>query len=85
VLAQTIIDIDAAVETWGEEAAREEGLDPRELLEDWRALKRRIVRKAALNEVRRLSEPTRIFVAASEAEERDRGWASSAEPEEELA
>ena len=81
-LAQIIIDLDAAVETWGEQAAREEGLDPKELLEDWRALRRRIIRKAALSELRKLSENTRIFVAASEEEERDRKWGYSGEDEE---
>ena len=81
-LAQIIIDLDAAVETWGEQAAREEGLDPKEFLEDWRALRRRIIRKAALSELRKLSENTRIFVAASEEEERDRKWGYSGEDEE---
>ena len=67
-LAQVIVDMDSAISTWLEDVAEEEGVDPEELRELWRSLRERIIRKAAIVEIRRLSEPTRIFVAASNEE-----------------
>ena len=69
ILAQVIVDMDSAISTWGDYVAREEGVDPEELRELWKSLRERIVRKAAIVEIRRLSEPTRIFVAASNERE----------------
>ncbi len=69
-LAQVIIDIDAAISAWGDYVASEEGIEPDELREEWEYLKRRIIRKASLLELRRLSENTRIFVAASDEAKR---------------
>ena len=71
-LAQTIVDIDNAVEVWGDDETREE----------WRALRQRIVRKAALAGLRKLSESSRLFIAGAEEEERDRKWGYSGEDEE---
>jgi hypothetical protein len=71
-LAQTIVDIDNAVEVWGDD----------ELREEWLALRRRIVRKAALVGLRKLSESSKLFIAGAEAEESGKRWASLAEPEE---
>ncbi len=62
-LAQTIIDLDNAVEVWGD----------KELKEEWKALRKRIVRKAALEGIRRLSETSQLFIAGAEAKERE-GW-----------
>lgn len=62
-LAQAIIDIDSAVKTWGD----------KELREEWEALKKRVLRKAALMGIRRLSEQSMLFIAAAE-EKRGDEW-----------
>ena len=61
-LAQVIIDLDAAVSVWGD----------KEVKQEWEALKRRIVRKAALIGVKKLSESSLLFIAAA-AESKERG------------
>ncbi len=58
-LAQVIIDIDNAVEVWGD----------KELKEEWKALRKRIVRKAALLGIRKLSETSQLFIAGAEGKE----------------
>ncbi|MCE4601263.1 MAG: hypothetical protein F7C38_06850 [Desulfurococcales archaeon] len=62
-LAQALIDIDSAVKTWGD----------KELSEEWDALKRRVLRKAALTGVRKLSEQSMLFIAAA-GRERGEEW-----------
>ena len=69
-LAQTIVDLDSAIDAWGDD----------ELREEWLALRQRIIRKAALAGVRVLSESSRLFIAG--AEEGGRKWGSSEEDEE---
>jgi len=63
-LAQIITDIDNAVEVWGD----------KELKEEWKALRKRIVRKAALIGIRRLSETSQLFIAGAEAKESKEEW-----------
>jgi len=54
-LAQAILDVDAAVEAYGD----------RELKAEWKRFRQRIVRKAALKQLKQLSETTRLFVAGA--------------------
>lgn len=63
-LAQTIVDIDAAVQVWG----------GRELREEWEALKRRIIKKAALIGVKKLSESSLLFIAAADSGRGESEW-----------
>jgi len=63
-LAQTIVDIDAAVGVWGD----------RELREEWEALKRRIIKKAALIGVKKLSESSLLFIAAADSSRGESEW-----------
>lgn len=47
----------------------------RELKETWDALKRRVIKKAALQGVKELSEASRLFIAGASAEkEEEDGW-----------
>lgn len=63
-LAQAIIDIDAAVKMYGD----------KEIQETWGALKRRVIRKAALQGVKELSEASRLFIAGAAEREEEDGW-----------
>ena len=53
-LAQVIIDIDSAVRLYGD----------KELKEDWKALRRRVIRKLAVIGIKELSESSRLFIAS---------------------
>ena len=59
-LAQYIIDIDSAVDQYGSDIKHE-----------WEMLKRRVVRKAVIPYIRKLSETTRLIMATAREEKGD--------------
>lgn len=70
-LAQDIVDIDGAVQEYGDD----------ELKKQWERFKKRVVRKNALPVLHELSETTRLFIAVSGRRRGDEGYGYEEEEE----